>query len=242
VNRLRVRFVFAAVLCLAYGAVAQSVPGRHRDSGQAFQNNLPAKAPVEPAPLLPEEASPSPAQVTYSKDTLTINANNATLGDILLAVHRQTGATIDISGNATDPVVGRFGPGPARDVLSVLLNGCQFNYVLLGSATNPSGLERVVLMSKAGGAEQVPSSSPVPQQKPSVVTPQAAALDDGAELPDPSETAEDQANQPQPPMEQQPPPTQNSVGQGGAGKTPEQLLQEMQQRQQQVQPPQSEPE
>jgi hypothetical protein len=181
-----------------------------------------------------EQMSPSPPQVTYSEDTLSIHANNATLGDILDAVHQQTGATVDLPENATDRVVGQFGPGPVRDVLTALLNGCHFNYVLLGSTTNPSGLERIVLMSQ-GGSEQGSSSGPVSPQKQSAVAPQTAALDDGAELPDPpEENAEDQATQPQPPAEQQPL-QPNSSGQGGALKTPEQLLQEMQQRQQQSQ-------
>jgi hypothetical protein len=76
----------------------------------------------------------SAPQVSFHNDQLTIVAHNSTLGDVLRAVRNQTGAAVEIPANATERVVGRFGPGPARDVLAVLLNGSHFNYVMLGSA------------------------------------------------------------------------------------------------------------
>jgi hypothetical protein len=88
-------------------------------------------------------------QVTYQGEQLTVVASNSTLGDILKAVHAQTGAQIDLPGNGAERVVGHFGPGPARDVLSSLLNGSHFNYVLLGSEANPQSLDRVILMAKS---------------------------------------------------------------------------------------------
>jgi hypothetical protein len=90
-----------------------------------------------------------PPQVTYQGEQLTVVASNSTLGDILKAVHAQTGAQIDLPGNGAERVVGHFGPGPARDVLSSLLNGSHFNYVLLGSEANPQSLDRVILMAKS---------------------------------------------------------------------------------------------
>ena len=97
-------------------------------------------------------------QVTYSEGQLSVKAQNSTLADILKAIHTQTGAQIDVPGNAAERVVGQFGPGPARDVLSQLLNGSHFNYVLLGSEANPFGLDKVILLAKSGAAVD---SSPV---------------------------------------------------------------------------------
>ncbi|HXY16198.1 MAG TPA: hypothetical protein VEI26_17040 [Terriglobales bacterium] len=238
---MRVKVPLAVVVAFVVPscAMAQSGPHRPTPAGQPRQKDLPTTPSVElVAPLSPEQMPASPPQVAFSNDTLTIDANNATLGDILRAVHRQTGAAIDVPGNATDRVVGKFGPGPVRDVMTSLLNGSHFNYVLVGSATNPNGLERVVLISRSTGIDQVAPSPPASQYRSPVGVPQSAEVsnDDGAEMPETNEAADDQANQPQPAEDQQQQaPQQNPFGQGGAVKTPEQLLQELQQRQQQMQ-------
>jgi len=204
------------------------------------------QGPQQAAPvssLLPEQMPSSPPQVSFNSGILTIIASNSTLGDILRAVHRQTGAMVDTPGNATERVVGKFGPGPARDVLSSLLNGSHFNYVLLGSATNPNALDRVMLISRSPGTEesvqQANAAAPPNSAPPAAVMPQPAenadmSNEDAPDMPQDSDTVDDQANQEQPedqPQQQQAAP----FGQPGAVKTPEQLLQELQQRQQQMQ-------
>ena len=202
----------------------------------------PPAQPATVAPPSPEQKPATPPQVTFSSGSLTITADNSTLGDILRAVHRQTGASVDVPANATERVVGRFGPGPARDVVASLLNGSHFNYVLLGSETDPSGLDKVVLLSKPGGdvapVEQARVSGrmlPVPQPADNA---DSANDDDAAQdmIPDASEATDEQANQAQAedPAQAQP------QGQPGI-KTPEQLLQELQQRQQQMQQQQGAP-
>jgi hypothetical protein len=205
---------------------------------------VPAPAPVtQPAvPLPPEQMPASPPEVQFQQGQLTISASNSTLGDILRAVHKETGASIDVPGNATERVVGQFGPGPARDVLASLLNGSHFNYVLLGSSENFLALDRVILTSKSsatGMTVQQASAAP-PQYQPGqpVVAPPPADSDDTAtedaapDQPD-SADADDQANANEADDQQQQQP--NSSGQAGGVKTPEQLLQELQQRQQQMQ-------
>lgn len=200
---------------------------------------LPATVTSPPAiatPPPPEQMPATAPQVAFNEGILTITADNSTLGDILRAVHHQTGAAVDVPGNATERVVGRFGPGPARDVLASLLNGSHFNYVLLGSEGDPTGLERVVLLSKSadGDSPQAlgrPSRSTAPASAPADTV--DAANDDeaaGDMTPDANEATDEQANQGQ--GDDQPqaqPPAQPAI------KTPEQLLQELQQRQQQLQ-------
>jgi hypothetical protein len=243
---LKVKSIFGAgIACLLVGSgFAQQVPSQRRSHLVASAaKDQSTQQPIAPAaPLAPEQVPASPPQVAFNSGILTVIANNSTLGDILRAVHRQTGAVVDVPGNATERVVGRFGPGPVRDVLALLLNGSHFNYVLLGSATNPNALERVMLISKAVGAVDEPAqqaSASGPQHPTPVTAPQAAentdaANDDSGDMPQESPDApDDQANQAQP--EEQPQQQPNPFGQPGAVKTPEQLLQELQQRQQQMQ-------
>jgi hypothetical protein len=159
------------------------------------------------------------------------------LGDILRAVRSQTGAAVEIPGNATERVVSHLGPGPARDVLAALLNGSHFNYVMLGSATNPTLVERIILTSKSGGeppaaptgvrgrnqAEDAQAQGDIPLAP----EPEEMPADDSASADDSDNQADGQANQGE--EQQQPPNAQAPV------KTPEQLLRELQQQQQQQQ-------
>ena len=98
--------------------------------------------------LTPEQMPPQPPQVSYLNGQLLVIAHNSTLADVLSAVSSQTGAVIDVPpGSGGERVAGRMGPGPARDVLAALLNGSQFDYVIVASLPNPARVERVVLIS-----------------------------------------------------------------------------------------------
>jgi len=110
--------------------------GSSQASQRSTAHNNKQKQSPAPQPVVPEGPLPQPTldqmpaippQVTYQGGQLTIQAQNSTLGDILRAVHAKTGASVDIPSNATERVVGRLGPGPAREVLASLLNGSHFN-------------------------------------------------------------------------------------------------------------------
>jgi hypothetical protein len=187
---------------------------------------------------LEQQPSSSP-QVAYQDGKLTIIAQNSTLGDVLRAVRTRTGATVDVPPNATERVVGHLGPGPAREVLASLLNGSHFDYVLLGSATNPNALDRVILMAKSGDVNQPaqPAANEAavqPQGQPQNPPPGA----EGEEVSNDEFNADDATDAEQQPdqqaEEQQQQQSMSPInGQPGV-KTPEQLLQELQ-RQQQIQ-------
>jgi hypothetical protein len=189
--------------------------------------------PVQQVPL--DSMAPVPPQVSYQNSQLTIVAANSTLGDILRAVRKQTGAEIEIP-PATDRVVTHLGPGPAREVMAELLNGSRFNYVLLGSPADNSVLTRIVLVAKATTPEANPNPAQMAEQQQPGVAQRSGNQGLGPEaeqnaMPSPEEAAEDaaadqaaaEAEQPAPPADQ------NGV------KTPQQMLQEMQQRQMQMQ-------
>jgi hypothetical protein len=234
-------------------------PHKKKDPPPLVLPPLPA-GPLQqvPLPQLPESAP----QVTYQNGLLTILAQNATLGEILKQVKKLTGASIDLPVNgAPERVVTEIGPGAPRDVLAVLLNGSQFNYVMLGSTSNPSAIESILLTPKpgsgdgqsaAGGFQQnaqamnpaVPQPvQPFRQQMIASAPPQPEADADsddnntGDEADDSNADDSDQAQPAQPGVAQ--PGINNPLGQPGdpnqpnAGpKTPEQLLQMMRQGQQ----------
>jgi hypothetical protein len=187
--------------------------------------------PRGPVPALPlDTMQPVAPQVSYRDGQLTIIAPNSTLGDILRAVRKQTSADIEIPPTASERVVTHIGPGPARDVVAELLNGSKFNYVLLGSPANASQLTRVVLVAKSG-SDNVTGGVP-PQTDPNQAN-MAPPPDPNADAPDaepqPEEAQDDSADQ-NANADAEPPP----VEQPGI-KTPQQMLQEMQQRQLQMQ-------
>ncbi len=208
------------------------------------------------------ELPSAPPQVSYQGGMLTIAAQNSTLGDILREVHKCTGAAIEVPPNATERVVTRLGPAPARDVLASLLNGSAFNYVMVGSASDPASLTTVLLTMKpavAGGetvanAYQPPQQFSMPQAVPApgtgpggpVVQPSANDEEADAEDKDDEENAdEDQAQQGQAVNGAE---TPQDGSQPNAGpKSAEQILEMLRQRQQTPQnrgvvpPPQNPP-
>jgi hypothetical protein len=234
----------AAVLCPAFVVADNAAPSQsHKKTKKPPQlPPLPSgpTGPVQPIPL--DSMAPVPPQVSYQNSQLTIVAPNSTLADILRAVRKQTGAEIEVP-SAPERVVTHLGPGPARDVIAELLNGSRFNYVLLGSSADNAQLTRVVLVAKTGPENVSPPSGPAiaEQQQPGVV-PSGAPLapqPDAAEAPEAEaaeETIDESADQAAAEAEQ---PPANGQEQPGV-KTPQEMLQEMQQRQlmlQQQQPP-----
>jgi hypothetical protein len=203
----------------------------------------PPQAQPEPPPT-PEHGPSSPPEVTFKGGQLTITARNSTLGDVLNAVKQKTGAAVEMPPASSERVVGQFGPGAPRDVMAQLLNGSHYDYVLLGSPSDPGALNKVVLMARASGPEPAPpqgqpvapGNQPGLQMVPQVQTDQPE--DNAGEIPpEIQQPEEEQPEQPeQTEQPDQPPPDQAQPGQNGpVVKTPEQLLRELQQQQQQQQ-------
>src|SRR2546426_9665027 len=227
----------AYILTLSIASAQTSKKSAHK---RAVKQEQPAPAPEPPPPPPPpptlEQMPASAPQVFFRNGQLTIVARNSTLGDILRAVHTQTGASVDVPSNATERVVSNLGPGPARDVLASLLNGSHFNYVMLGSPNDPRMVQRIILTSKAGAAPENASSENASSNPSQVATQQVYPQQpvpppETEEMPveevqDEAAPEVDQAEQPGQPEEQQAPNGQQQV------KTPEQLLQELQRHQQ----------
>ena len=216
---IRSQFVMsllAGCCCLSLGqpVFASQTAKKHKAATPqaAIQPADPAPAPdPPPVPLTLQQMPAAPPQVSYKNGELTIVAQNSTRADV------------EVPSNATERVVGHMGPGSAREVLAQLLDGSHFNYVILGSATDSTKVDRVILSIKPPSSEQNAVGAPVN------VAPPASDDDSGINQPanqddnenDASGAAGDQANQT---------PTPAPV------RTPEQLLQELQRQQQQQQP------
>ena len=244
----RILFLWIGCLCLGGLCVAQtgnpstSAAKQTPQTSKKKKKKVVEKPPLPPLPSgptgplqaqIPLDAIPAvPPQVSYQNGQLTIVAANSTLSDILKAVHKQTGAEIEIP-PANDRVVTHLGPGPAQEVMAELLNGSRFNYVVLGSPQDANALTQVVLVPKTGAESAAQRAENQPPQVVDVAPP--AEMDDAnnadATTADESAT-DDNAEQQQPAEAEQPP--AGTAEQPGV-KTPQQMLQEMQQRQLQLQ-------
>jgi hypothetical protein len=187
-----------------------------------------------------DQLPPTPAKVSYQGGLLTISAQNSTLGEILRDVRKLTGASIEIPQNANERVVTHLGPGAPRDVLAVLLNGSAFNYVMLGSSSDPTAVSSVILMAKPSSPGDVQTAAnafqsnaaPMPQNgppqplpfrppfqqagQPGVAQPANAEADDSKDDKDDEDSADDSADdqaQPQPQPGQPGQPAANTPGQ-----------------------------
>jgi hypothetical protein len=226
-------------------SAAAKQPQHHSAKRSKIKAPEPPVVQPPPPPPTPEQMAPVAPTVTYQGGQLSIQSNNATLAQVLRSVQAKTGASFDIPASAnSDRVVAQLGPGQPRDVLATLLNGSKFNYIIMGSPTQPGSVQKLILMPRQNTPiTNTAQNRPAPQPQPE---PQA---DDDYSPPDSTPVEDNTANQAQPPGgyrpgftpnmpnqpgENQPEPDNNGQPQQGV-KTPEQLLQELQRMQQQQQ-------
>ena len=165
--------------------------------------------------------------VTYRDGLLTVQALNSNLGSVVKAIRSKTGIEFEGAENISEPVAISLGPAPAGDVLAAIFAGSRYDFVALGRPDSPSIVQRVILTVKnKPGAPAEAQAQPRPVQQ---------GEGDEEEVPDEQVNAgdpQDTAVQP-PQIPQQPPQAENQQ----PPKTPEQLLQELQQMQNKKAPP-----
>src|SRR5256886_12106035 len=97
---------FVVLLLAAYVltlSIASAQISKKSARKRAVKQEEAAPAPQPPPPPPPPTLEQMPAsapQVFFRNGQLTIVARNSTLGDILRAVHTQTGASVDVPSNA----------------------------------------------------------------------------------------------------------------------------------------------
>jgi len=184
------------------------VMGGSSGSDDSAAANVPGKRPAlvaatyttsrEPAAV--GNAPRTPLEVTFRNGSLSIVANKATLSEVLFAVQQRTGADISIpAGAEQEHVVAELGPGPAPEVLARLLNGSNFNFLILSAPDNPSHVERVVLSPRDSGEmplAPVQSTAQAPDEDGAPAEPRAS---DVATAPAPATPQDPQNGQQGPP-------------------------------------------
>ena len=168
---------------------AHKKPSPAKPAAQA----APAPAPAAPAapqiPDWPANRKPADATVVWDSQGLTIQAANSSLDQILREVSLKTGIKVD--GMGTDQrIFGTYGPGPAREVLSALLDGSGYNILMIGD--QGQGTPRSIVLSgkSHGQAQSQGNANP------------SANNDDNAENDQPPEQLQPEPN----PPAQMPPP------------------------------------
>jgi hypothetical protein len=125
--------------------------------------------------------------VVWDSHGLRIVASNSSLAQILKDVTTKTGATLEGMGK-DERIFGAYGPGPARDVLSQLLDGSGYNVLMIGDQGQGTP-RRIVLSARPTGPappsgpstsnneetdiepQPQPEPQPVPQPAPGVPPP-----------------------------------------------------------------------
>ncbi|MFP5226988.1 MAG: hypothetical protein ACLGXA_05120 [Acidobacteriota bacterium] len=162
---------------------------------------------------LPPSLSDKPAaaaRVTLDSGSLSVDADNSSLSQILKDVERTTGMTVD-GFDKDSRVFGVYGPGTPRDVLSSLLEGAGYNFLMVG--TTKTGAPREIVLTARSNA---PISAPGP----------------GSSQPEEDEPPQNYPPpEPVPPPPVQPPPGMPSADQ--RPRSPQEMLQELQRMRQQ---------
>jgi hypothetical protein len=159
---------------------------------------------------------PKVPQVSRDGKLLTINSDNSTLGDILAAIRRLTGADLDIPAKgSSERIAARLGPGPAREIISTLLSWTDFDYVIQASDTDAAGI-RSVLLTPRGKSEATVASAGAPADTParamyrSYAQPRPTKSDE-ASAPENAVATETEAAAEPPPPSSQPAPADSQL-------------------------------
>lgn len=153
-GRGTLRPILIALALLTSGLLIQTVSAQ-TPSAQPKKapqgNSAPPADTLAPPPAqiwLPPVQNPEHAPVIeWDGKLLTIDAENSSLSDIMLGIRSRTGASIDMPGSANrERIAVHLGPAPIREVLSSLLYGTDFNYVIQSSEDDDSALGKVILI------------------------------------------------------------------------------------------------
>ena len=107
--------------------------------------------PVEIPPMTPEQLPAQAPQVNYQDGKLTVDSENSTMKDILAAIRKQAGMQMDLpSTMGTDRVAAHLSGSP-QDVISSLLDGTAWDYIIVGSPTEPDRIQQLIVTSAGGG-------------------------------------------------------------------------------------------
>jgi len=135
-------------------------------SGKSPSPTLPAAASAPTATSASTASGTVGTVVTYRDGQLRIDAENTTLAEVLKLVAKKMGAMIDVPpGSGEERIVEHVGPGHPNDVLTQLLNGSHFNFIIVNSALHPNEPAEVLL-----SMQSTDTSTPVAPPTPAPTT------------------------------------------------------------------------
>lgn len=121
----------------------------------AAGGTLPPSAQSITASGAAPSAPPPPVkkvEVILQDDKLRLISNKASLAEVLNELRTQLNADIGVPVGADQEVVAvMLGPGTQREVISKLLEGSRYNFIIVGTDADANKVERVILSPKSPG-------------------------------------------------------------------------------------------
>lgn len=138
----------------------------HRDSKPTTSEEQQLPVSIPALPMSPEELPARAPHVSYREGRLLIDSDNSTLDEILNAIRQVTGAQIEpLPGTGSDRVAVHLFGSP-RSVVSSLLDGAKFGYIIVSPAQDPDGILKVVVTSQTQGESRPESARPGERARP----------------------------------------------------------------------------
>jgi len=170
--------------------VTPGTPSKPAAKAGAHRQKPAPKAVAKAQPLPAQELPPLPAwlmneapvkpRVTLADGLLTIDAPNSTLSDVLKGVQTATGATFD-GPTPTERVAIHLGPGHPDQVLTALLKGTPYDYIILGETGHPDVISRIVLNPAGPEAAEGKGKAAPMATEPVRIQPAVKPADDAAD-------------------------------------------------------------
>jgi hypothetical protein len=141
--------VFLA-LALAGVAAQTSATPKPADIARQKAKQLPAENlqmpdPVPIPPMSPEELPAGAPSVSFRDGQLRVDADNATLGEVLNSIGKTIGAQIEEPATADSERVAIHFSGAPAQVIGALLDDEKYGYVILYPPQEPDHVQRVIL-------------------------------------------------------------------------------------------------
>jgi hypothetical protein len=112
----------------------------------------PSSASITEAGPAAAPLPPKKVEITLQDDKLSLVSNKASLAEVLTELHTRLNADIPIPAGAEQEMVAVvLGPGNQREVISKLLEGSRYNFIIVGTDQDANKVERVILSPKTPG-------------------------------------------------------------------------------------------
>jgi hypothetical protein len=177
---LRGKVCVVLMLALAGVAAQTAAAAKPADIARQKAKQLPAEEfqmpdPVPIPSMNPEELPAGAPSVSFRNGQLRVDADNATLGEVLSSIGKKIGAQIEMPATADSERVAAHLSGAPAQVIGALLDDEKYGYVILYPPQEPDHVQRVILTTqthdsgrpalaqgKAGSSLVAPHTEPGP--------------------------------------------------------------------------------